>query len=144
MSIDSFRGKYAFLSNFYLSPFTIKNREYKTVEHFFQSCKTEDFEEQEKIRNSKSPSEAKKLGKKVKLRDDWELVKVTFMYLGLLCKFEQSKDLAKKLIDTGDLELIEGNNWNDTYWGVCNGNGKNILGKLLMIIRNKLILEEKN
>jgi len=138
MTINSFRGKYSFLSNFYFSPFKVKDKEYKTVEHYYQSQKTLDENEQEKIRNVKSPSEAKKLGKQVKIRVEWDFQKTRFMYIGLLSKFQQNKDLAKKLIDTGDSELIEGNNWHDTYWGVCNGVGKNTLGKLLMIIRSHL------
>ena len=53
-------------------------------------------------------------------------------------KFSQSEELKKKLLDTGDQELIEGNYWNDTFWGVCEGKGQNHLGKILMQIREEL------
>ena len=53
-------------------------------------------------------------------------------------KFTQNEELKKKLIDTGDATLIEGNTWNDTFWGVCNGVGENNLGKILMKIREEL------
>jgi len=46
--------------------------------------------------------------------------------------------LAKQLLDTKDFELIEGNTWGDTFWGVCSGKGQNNLGKILMQIRNEL------
>lgn len=60
------------------------------------------------------------------------------MYEICKAKFTQHKDLAEKLLETGDEELVEGNKWNDTYWGVCNGKGKNQLGKILMRIREEL------
>ena len=53
-------------------------------------------------------------------------------------KFRQHPELGNLLIATGDAELIEGNIWRDTYWGVCNGVGKNRLGELLMQLRNEL------
>jgi predicted NAD-dependent protein-ADP-ribosyltransferase YbiA (DUF1768 family) len=48
------------------------------------------------------------------------------------CKFIQNEDLRKLLLDTGTSELIEDNNWHDTFWGVCNGVGANKLGEILM------------
>lgn len=60
------------------------------------------------------------------------------MYLVVKSKFEQNSDLKDKLIATGDEYLEEGNTWNDTYWGVCRGKGKNILGKILMRVREEL------
>jgi len=62
------------------------------------------------------------------------------MYLGLLLKFTQHSDLKERLLDTHNLELIEGNNWDDTYWGICNGRGRNMLGMLLMEVRDILKL----
>ena len=52
-------------------------------------------------------------------------------------KFDKG-ELALALKYTGDAELIEGNNWGDTFWGVCNGVGENHLGKLLMARRAQL------
>ena len=121
--IDSFEGEYRFLSNFAPSRMRVHGKYYDTAEHFFQSLKTLDPREQEWVRLAPTPGLAKKCGKKVTLRDDWDEV--------LCCKFLNSI-LRQQLIDTGDQELIEGNWWGDTYWGVCKGIGQNKLGKLLM------------
>lgn len=79
--------------------------------------------------------EAKKLGRKVALREDWDKIKLDVMKKVLEMKFLQNPDIKQKLIDTGDSELVEGNWWNDTFWGVCRGEGENHLGKLLMELR---------
>ena len=88
------------------------------------------------------PSSAKRKGRRVKLRDDWEEVKDQIMYEIVLNKFSQNEELRKKLIATGDEYLEEGNTWHDTYWGVCNGKGKNKLGKILMQVREELKLDK--
>ena len=72
------------------------------------------------------------------LRKDWEQVKDDIMYEVVRAKFIQHPILAQQLLDTRDAELIEGNNWGDTYWGVCNGYGKNMLGRILMRVRDEL------
>lgn len=79
------------------------------------------------------PSEAKRLGRRVKLREDWEEVKELVMYEICYHKFSQNPDIRKMLLDTGDAELIEGNTWGDKI-----GVGENRLGKILMRIRNEL------
>lgn len=135
--IDKFRGKYWFLSNFYESPIEEENITYPTVEHYFQAQKTFNQEEKLKIVQATKPAKAKKMGRKVNLRKDWEDVKIQVMEKGLRLKF-QDPTLRKKLLATGDEELVEGNPWGDRYWGVCNGSGKNKLGKLLMKIRKEL------
>lgn len=132
--IDHFRGKYNFLSNFSLSQVIIKGDSFLTVEHAFQSLKTLDTREHERIKLADSPARAKALGKRVKLRSDWEEVKIQVMLDCLHAKF-QDPALRRKLLETGDAELIEGNRWNDTFWGVCGGVGENWLGKLLMHVR---------
>lgn len=136
--INCFDGKYMFLSNFYESP--IKDDqgiEYPTVEHYFQAAKTLDENERRMIAAAATPGQAKRMGRAVTLRSDWEAVKSYYMELGLRLKF-QNPDLAAKLIATGDEELIEGNTWGDRIWGVYNGEGENRLGKLLMKIRDEL------
>ena len=87
--------------------------------------------------------QAKRLGQVIILRDDWtnDNVKISVMYAVLLDKFTRHQDLRKQLIATSPNELIEGNTWNDTFWGVCDGKGKNHLGKLLMSIRQEIILQ---
>ena len=94
-------------------------------------------EEKLKIAKATKPAKAKKIGRQVNLRKDWEDIKLQVMEKALRLKF-QNPDLRKKLITTGDEELVEGNPWGDRYWGVCNGSGKNKLGKLLMKIRKEL------
>lgn len=135
--IDKFRGKYGFLSNFYESPIEDENITYPTVEHYFQAQKTLNREEKLKIAKATKPAKAKKMGRQVKLRKDWEDIKLQVMEKALRLKFQDST-LRKKLIATGDEELVEWNPWGDRYWGVCNGSGKNKLGKLLMKIRKEL------
>jgi len=143
--INSFNGEYAFLSNFAKSPIMWDNREWPTVEHLFQAAKTLDPIDQEKIRLVYSPSKAKKLGKNVKMRSDWEQSKHGIMIRCLDLKFEQNLDLRQLLINTGNTILIEGNYWHDNIWGNCycprcnNIYGKNILGKCLMSIRGKYV-----
>lgn len=136
--IDCFDGEYAFLSNFYDSPIERDGIVYPTNEHFFQAMKTLNPEEHRKIAAAATPGKAKRLGRQVKLRPDWEEVKLQIMKEGLILKFFCNKDLAKKLIATGNAELVEGNTWNDKFWGVCDGVGENNLGKLLMEIREDL------
>lgn len=134
--IDSFTDNYFFLSNFSLSEVTYEGMIYPTVEHAFQAAKTLDIVERCKIAALSTPGQAKRAGRKVLLRDDWENIKIEVMRNLLHQKFEQP-DLKKKLEETFPKDLIEGNNWGDTFWGVCDGEGRNVLGKLLMGIRNR-------
>lgn len=141
--ICEFENKYAFLSNFYASPFTHDGIMYPTNEHFFQAMKTLDIDERKKIAAAETPGLAKRMGRNVQLRSDWEKIKVDIMMLGLRLKFKDP-ELAAKLIATGDEELIEGNWWCDQFWGSCNCSkhirtpGRNVLGMLLMELRKEL------
>lgn len=139
--IDNFAGDYRFLSNFYPSPIRVGRMLFATVEHAFQAAKTFDTAEKQQIADANSPGRAKRLGRKVKLRKDWESVKVGIMQELVELKFRTHADLAERLLETGDAELIEGNTWNDTFWGVCGGHGKNHLGKALMNVRETLQAE---
>lgn len=135
--INSFDGKYYFLSNFYNSPVTYNGLTYYNNEAAFQAQKTFDLEIRKQFTNL-APGKAKRLGHQIKLRDDWEEVKVNIMYEICKCKFMQNSTLRQMLIDTHDKVLIEGNYWNDTFWGVCNGVGENNLGIILMKIRGEI------
>lgn len=141
--ITEFDGKYAFLSNFFHSPFTYDGIEYPTNEHFFQAMKTLDQEERKKIAAADSPGKAKRMGRHVQLREDWEEIKEAVMLEGLYLKFTD-KQLADWLLETGNGQLIEGNFWCDQTWGSCNCPkhkdipGKNLLGKLLMKVRSEI------
>ena len=141
--ITSFRGKYSFLSNFYNSPINIEGITYPTVEHFFQAMKSEDIEVRKIIALYATPAIAKKRGRQLILRKDWESVKDTYMIKGLLAKFITHKELQNKLIATAPKQLVEGNVWGDKYWGKCNNEGLNMLGLMLMFIRNMIINSKK-
>ena len=137
MTIDSFRDEHDYLSNFYSCPVEYDGLTYQNTEAAFQAAKCVDRNEREKF-VSLSPGQAKKLGRKVDLREDWETVKIDVMRDVLKSKFSLNSELREKLIATGDVELIEGNHWNDRFWGVCRGKGQNHLGKLLMELRKIL------
>lgn len=139
-TINRFIGKYSFLNNFYESSIWIDGKRYKTCEHAYQAHKTLDECSKEIIRKSKTPLEAKKLGRALVLREDWEDVKVPLMRMFLKKKFE-NPFLRCMLLETGTAELIHENKWNDKFWGVSNGVGENFLGKLLMETRNDLLVE---
>ena len=137
--IDTFRGDYYFLSNFYTAPVTYNGLTYQNNEAAFQAQKTLDPAEQEAFTNMPA-NIAKRRGRQVKLRRDWEKVKDGIMEEIVRAKFTQNPDLKEKLLATGDTLLIEGNRWNDRYWGVDlrSGNGENHLGQILMKIRKEL------
>lgn len=136
-SIEYFDGDYNFLSNFYEHEVFYEGKLYPTNEHAFQAAKTFNENEKEKIRKSKTASRAKFLGRKVKLRDDWEDVKIQIMYDICLEKFK-NEDLKEKLLNTGDKMLVEGNTWGDDFWGKFSEEGLNHLGEILMKVRNEL------
>lgn len=135
--IDSFKGKYYFLSNFYVAPVMYEGLLYQNNEAAFQSAKVKDLELRKQFCEL-NPSIAKKKGRNVPLRNDWEDIKDEVMYQCVKDKFTRNLDLKQRLLDTGYKELVEGNTWNDTYWGVCRGKGKNVLGKILMKVRDEL------
>ena len=129
--IDSFRDEYFFLSNFYPVEIKLDGIVYPNAETAFQAQKTLDVEERRKFSMLKNPVQTKRLGRKVKLRDDWEEVKLEIMTEIVSQKFLQHPHLIEMLLQTGDEELVEGNKW-----GVCKGKSENHLGKILMKIRD--------
>lgn len=138
--IDRFRGEYWFLSNFYPCEIFYEGDVYPSVEHAYQAAKTEDSEERSKIRNARTPGEAKRLGKSVTLREDWEERKLAVMSFLVWQKFVKNPYLCALLLDTGFTTLVEGNSWGDTFWGKCRGEGKNWLGVILMLVRSSLMM----
>jgi hypothetical protein len=129
------------LSNFYGAPFTINGKTYPTVEHFFQSQKFPgDPVLQEKIRATKTPVGAKRMGqaKSEHFRPDWDEIKETVMMEGLRAKFTQNPQLADLLRSTGTAMLIE-KMPRDSYWGSGpNGCGRNRMGRLLEQVRKEI------
>ena len=120
-----------------------------TVEHAYQSMKTTDRAERERIAALPTPGQAKRAGRRLRLRDDWERTKVIAMLHVLRQKFEPGSAYALALLATGDTELIEWNAWHDRAWGKCScercgGVGHNLLGLALMRVRAELREREAN
>lgn len=144
IGIFQFKGRYSFLSNFYKSPICYRKAVYKTAEHLFQALKTRDSAIRKTIRDMGFPGEARKFGRVIDLRDDWEDVKDNAMLITLRLKFSQNPRLRKRLLGTNKRYLAEFNYWHDNYWGDCRCPkcrfivGRNQLGKTLMQVRKEL------
>ena len=137
-TIGKFDGDNYWLSNFYHCDVTYEGQLYRSSEGAYQAAKTLDPIKRSVFENV-SAGMSKRMGRKLELRADWEEVKDDVMRDILRCKFDQNPKLKQQLIATGDKKLVEGNHWGDTYWGVCHGEGKNMLGKLLMELREEII-----
>lgn len=135
-----FRGVYGFLSNFYTSPITVDGMTFSCVEAAFQAAKTTNPAQKQWFVGLDG-SAAKRLGRRVSLRPDWEAVKLGVM-LNLLRKKFYDPKFAAQLVAVEE-EIIEDNDWGDTFWGVCNGRGLNWLGQLLTQVREEIINSRK-
>jgi len=141
--IDSFRKPYGWLSNFSKAEITFDGITYPTLEHAFQAAKTDNIEDKVKIAAIGNPVVVKRMGKKVKMREDWNVIRLDVMRMLVDLKF-QDETLSEKLIETGDAMLVEGNHWHDNYWGACScercssKERDNYLGMILMEKREQL------
>jgi ribA/ribD-fused uncharacterized protein len=135
--IFCFKGDWAFLSNFFKHPVEFEGITYPSSEHAFVAAKTGSKLLKEFISRIPEPGPCKQFGRALELRENWEELRVGIMREILRKKFAKGTPLAERLDATGDLELVEGNWWGDTFWGVCKGKGENNLGKLLMEIREE-------
>jgi len=148
--ITSFDGEYKPLSNFWYKPVLLEGIAfvdgtiYATNEHAYQAAKTLDFGRRIEIAAADTPGKAKRLGnhKNTIIRPDWSGVKREIMLDLIRQKFSYT-DMEYLLLSTGNQKLVEGNTWHDNYWGICscemcNGVGKNWLGKLLMFVRMEI------
>ncbi len=146
-AITDFRGDYAFLSNFYPAPVEMDGAEYPTIEHAFQAAKTHDFDKRRAVRNAETPSAAKRMGRRIKRREDWFDVSLVIMETLVRQKFTRYPELGDQLCATGAAALIEGNNWNDRFYGAVWDStrnewiGENHLGRILMKVRAELCEE---
>jgi len=142
-NVPAFRDKYGFLSNFYPCKLVYEEIEFSTSEHAFMSGKTLDKEEKQYIASLLTPAAAKKYGRAIKLRSDWEEVKFQIMEDVLRIKFSIPK-MKEKLLETKGFELVETNWWHDNCYGDCRCKkcesivGQNNLGKILMKIRESI------
>lgn len=138
--ITSFNGDFRFLSNFYMAPVHVQGYRYPSAEHAYQAMKTHSPEMRESVLRLDTPGQAKRWGRSVELRPDWEEVKKRVMLAVVLAKFTQNQPLRQQLVDTGQACLEEGNTWHDNFWGACGcprhiGQGLNYLGETLMFVR---------
>lgn len=136
--IDRFSREYHFLSNFYSVGICYEGKMYPSVEHAFVAAKTTENLIRELIQCAPTAAEAKSMGRRLRLRADWEDIKLEVMTQLVREKFNNNYLIRDKLLATGDQELVEGNDWGDTYWGACNGVGENNLGKILMQVRKEI------
>lgn len=145
--IDRFRGQWSFLSNFQLCPITYEDDAYASVEHAFQAAKLVDRKERRLFQVPSTPSQAKMMGRGVSIRPGWDSLRERVMEELLRDKF-YNFPYNEALMNTGESYLVEGNDWHDTFWGICDGTcprgphaeeGLNKLGDLLMKIRAELI-----
>lgn len=157
IEVVDFGGEDSFLSNFHSSPILVPSLlpescgPWPTVEHAFQAAKTLSDGERLQVLKASTPGKAKRMGRKIALRDDWEDIKVNVMKHLVKAKFEQNLHLNQMLIalDEGNpqthVTFTEGNNWHDQFWGQCNCpthrnvEGRNELGKILFIYRENLL-----
>lgn len=133
--IDSFRGEYAWLSNFHACPVIFRGFAYRSAEHAYQAAKAQTERDRAYVADAPTAAKAKSRGREIGTPENWNDVKLAIMREIVYAKFCQNAVLAIRLALTEDTELVEGNHWNDTYWGVCNGVGENHLGKILMELR---------
>jgi len=136
--INSFRGPYLPLSNFYIASVKIGDDIYKSAEHAYQALKMAHPVDALLVCEAPTPRRAKELGNRYRARDDWGNIKLDMMKEVVRSKFECNQKLRSLLLSTKDQELVEGNTWGDTYWGAVNEVGENHLGRILMEVREEL------
>jgi ribA/ribD-fused uncharacterized protein len=139
--IDSFRGDYNFLSNFYPCTVVFDGLSYPSAEHAYQASKSDDPNVREIVRNLLDAATARSYGKRIVMAPDFLSNRISYMEAIVLSKFthRDNIELTKRLLDTGDAILIEGNTWGDFFWGVCRGRGSNHLGIILMNVRAQIL-----
>jgi len=144
--ISSFTDKYDFLSNFYPVTVQFEDLNYPTVEHAYQASKSKEYFFRKLIvaLPASKAGLSKRRGNTIRIRPDWEDVKIDIMH-GLLCNKFKQEPFKTKLLNTSDAIIIEGNHWHDNIWGdcycgkdTCKKEGQNLLGRLLMDIRSQL------
>lgn len=140
--IDRFTGRYHFLSNFHFCKVDYRGIVYRSSEHAYQAAKFTDPKEKKIVSRIYRPSGAKQYAGRHKHDRDPNFDKLRVMEEILRIKFS-NRHLQEKLLDTIPHELVEGNDWGDTYWGVSAGAGHNHLGIILMRIRYDIFKENQ-
>lgn len=137
--IYGFTGAYRWLSNFWPCVIRMSGVDYPTAEHAYQAAKTLNKEDRLAISQLSTPGQAKKAGRALDIRPNWDDIKLKAMKAIVMYKFKYNDELRNLLLATGEEEIMETNYWGDTFWGVCNGIGQNHLGKILMEVRKELM-----
>jgi hypothetical protein len=139
--IKEFQKEYRWLSNFWPCRIEFQGRVFNSVEHAYQAAKSDEDSWKEFCSKSISPGEIKKESRNIAIRPTWNSEKVSVMRELLRKKFIDNKHYASMLVDTGSEHIQEGNYWGDRFWGVDlkNSVGKNMLGELIMDIRDELM-----
>jgi ribA/ribD-fused uncharacterized protein len=138
--ISYFKNENYFMSNFFEASVSYEGKVYRNAEAAYQAQK--DPTRANEFIMLKG-DDAKTLGSKVTPRSDWEEIKVQVMYEVVKAKFTQNRNLMQKLMKTGNAELVHGNIHRDTFWGIYGGKGENMLGKILMEIRDEQLAARK-
>jgi predicted NAD-dependent protein-ADP-ribosyltransferase YbiA (DUF1768 family) len=108
------------------------------VDHYVFACRAINESDRDAVRKAESAVEARNVSKQIKWRPDWKEADAKNIGAAVEAKFTQNSELGRRLLYTRDIELIHENMWGDKLWGVCEGEGENLLGKLLMEIRDNL------
>lgn len=135
-AITRFTGRYFFLSNFYVP------ENGRSVEHRFQCAKARTMRDYRYVFAATTPAQAKRRGRQIRPREDWDEIKDGLMEVLVTDKFRKSPILRRRLLATGDAHLEEGNDWGDDYWGTVDGEGENKLGEILMRVRDEIRAED--
>lgn len=160
--MKDFLTEYRWLSNFWEVEIKYDNIIYPSVEHYYVAMKIDESQKvtikvnnkdvemlltvqeiRQYISKIELPGRAKTFGKKIKQRKDWNDIKVSIMNYGLKQKYSQ-EPFKTKLIETYTQTIVETNYWKDTFWGVCDGVGKNVLGKMIMSIRERIRAQKED
>lgn len=136
-AIKEFSGDYRWLSNFWLCPIWVGEHVYPSTENAYQAAKYPKSQRQQFT--ACSPAMAKQLGQRIQLPKNWDTEKLAVMRKITYQKFRKNTFNCGLLTGTVGAEIIEGNTWGDTFWGVCDGTGDNNLGKILMEVRAELL-----
>lgn len=137
--IKQFKDEYSWLSNFYLCLIKINSLIFPSVEHAYQSEKSQELSWKILCQNEDA-SIVKKKSRKLEINlKEWNKRKLKVMEECINQKFDQ-EPFKSLLLQTGEKYIQEGNYWGDEYWGVNlkTGKGLNHLGKLIMKKRDKL------
>ncbi len=134
--IDSFRGNFRWLSNFWPCSVVLDGVVYPSVENAYQAAKFHSSARQVFV--DVTAGQAKRLARTMCVRNEWESVKISVMTDLIAQKFSRGSHLAEMLLLTGFMEIVEGNTWGDHFWGVCAGRGENRLGRIIMDRRDWL------